>query len=66
MGVYRRKKQGPDPLVRGTDPTIRIRIRTNMSRIRNTGVMDPAPHSLAWIRVRIGLGMRIRIQEHEN
>jgi hypothetical protein len=45
MGVYRRKEQGPDPLVRGTDPTIRI--RTNyMSRIWNIGVMDPAPHSL--------------------
>ncbi len=28
-----RKEQNPDPLARGTDP----RIRTNMSRIRNTG-----------------------------
>ncbi len=27
----------PDPLVRGTDPGIRIRIRTKMSRIPNTG-----------------------------
>jgi hypothetical protein len=27
----------PDPLVRGTDPGIRIRIRTRMSRIPNTG-----------------------------
>jgi len=26
----------PDPLVRGTDPGIRIRIRNNMSRIPNT------------------------------
>ncbi len=26
-----------DPLVRGTDPEIRIRIRTKMSRIPNTG-----------------------------
>ncbi len=26
----------PDPLVRGTDPGIRIRIRTKMSRILNT------------------------------
>jgi hypothetical protein len=26
-----------DPLVRGTDPGIRIRIRTKMSRIPNTG-----------------------------
>jgi hypothetical protein len=26
----------PDPLVRGTDPRILIRIRTKMSRIRNT------------------------------
>jgi hypothetical protein len=26
----------PDPLVRGTDPGIRIRIRTKMSRIPNT------------------------------
>ncbi len=26
----------PEALVRGTDPRIRIRIRTNMSRIRNT------------------------------
>ncbi len=29
-----RKYQDPDPLVRGTDPLIRI--RTKMSRIRNT------------------------------
>ncbi len=28
----------PDPLVRGTDPRIRIRIRTKMSRIRNTAL----------------------------
>jgi hypothetical protein len=27
----------PDPLVRGTDPGIRIRIRTKMSRIPNSG-----------------------------
>ncbi len=26
----------PDPLVRGTDPGIQIRIRTEMSRIPNT------------------------------
>jgi hypothetical protein len=26
----------PDPLIRDTDPRIRIRIRTKMSRIRNT------------------------------
>jgi hypothetical protein len=26
----------PDPLVRGSDPRIRIQIRTKMSRIRNT------------------------------
>ncbi len=26
----------PDPLIRGTDPRIRIQIRTKMSRIRNT------------------------------
>jgi hypothetical protein len=25
----------PDPLVRGTDPSIRIRIRTKMFRVRN-------------------------------
>ncbi len=28
----------PDPLGRGTDPRIRIKIRTNMSRIRNTAL----------------------------
>jgi hypothetical protein len=28
----------PDPLVRGTDPGIRIRIRTKMSRILNTNL----------------------------
>jgi hypothetical protein len=26
----------PDPLVRGTDPRIRIRVRTKISLIRNT------------------------------
>jgi hypothetical protein len=38
--LKRRKEQDPDsdPLVKGTDPRIRIRIRvrTKMSRIRNT------------------------------
>jgi hypothetical protein len=29
----------PDPLFRGKDPRIRIRIRTKMSRIPNTGWM---------------------------
>jgi hypothetical protein len=28
----------PYPLIRGTDPGIRIRIRTKMSRIPNTGL----------------------------
>jgi hypothetical protein len=34
---HRQKEQDPDPdpIVKGTDP--RIRIRTKMSRIRNTG-----------------------------
>jgi hypothetical protein len=34
-----RKEQDPepDPLVKGTDPRIRIRIRTKMSRIQNIG-----------------------------
>jgi hypothetical protein len=33
----------PDPLVKGTDPRIRIsiRIRTKMSRIRNTAFENP-------------------------
>ncbi len=30
----------PDPLVRGTDPGIWIRIRTKMSRIRNIGTIN--------------------------
>jgi hypothetical protein len=30
------KKQDPDPLVRGFDPWIRIRIQPKMLRIRNT------------------------------
>jgi hypothetical protein len=39
---------GPDPLVSGTDPRIRIQICTKMSRIHNTvnihipGVAEPA------------------------
>jgi hypothetical protein len=33
----------PDPGVKGTDP--RIRIRTNMSRIRNTRIYTPSPGS---------------------
>jgi hypothetical protein len=32
----------PDPLVRGTDPRIRIRIRTKMSRIRNNAFWEEA------------------------
>jgi len=32
-----RKESDPDPLVRGTDPGILIRIRTKKSRIPNTG-----------------------------
>ncbi len=35
----------PDPLARGTDPWIGIRIRTNMSRIPNTVLM----HSFGFI-----------------
>jgi hypothetical protein len=33
----------PDPLVKGTgtDPSIRIRFRTKMSRIQNTGLLIP-------------------------
>ncbi len=33
----------PDPLVRGTDPGIRLRIRTKMSRIPNTGLETMEP-----------------------
>ncbi len=36
-----RKKQDPDPLVRGMDP--RIRIHSEMSWIRNTARQDPDP-----------------------
>ncbi len=38
MKVTDEKQQDPDPdpLARGTDPKIRIQIRTKMSRIRNT------------------------------
>jgi hypothetical protein len=41
MGEYQRKKQGPDPLVRGTDPTIRIRtvIWGNTGRVINFKVI---------------------------
>jgi hypothetical protein len=35
------KIEGSDPLVRGMDPWIRIRIHTKMSWIRNTGSGDP-------------------------
>jgi hypothetical protein len=41
----------PDPLVRGTDPGIRIRIRTKMSEIPNTGYRWK--HPLAQLRVRV-------------
>ncbi len=36
-----RKQQEPDPLVRGMDPGIPIRIHTKMSWIRNTGWESP-------------------------
>ncbi len=46
----------PDPLVRGMDPRIRIRIHPKMSWIRNTGFWA------SWIRIRIrNLFVRIRI-----
>jgi hypothetical protein len=43
----------PDPLVRGTDPGIRIRIRTKMSQIPNTGfntvlVQDITPKFMSY------------------
>jgi hypothetical protein len=34
--ISRKTQQNPDPLVRGTDPRISIRIHTKMSWIRNT------------------------------
>jgi hypothetical protein len=42
-----RKEQNPDPLFRGTDP--RIRIRTKLSRIRNTA-LNKIIHSQVFIR----------------
>ncbi len=58
-------EQNPDPLVRGTDP--RIRIHTKMSRIRNTAFLyldcrsagDPDSHVL-------GLPVRIRYPDVRN
>jgi hypothetical protein len=41
----------PDPLVRGTDPGIRIRISTKMSEIHNIGY--GWKHPLAQLRVRV-------------
>ncbi len=38
-------KSDPDPLARGTDPRIQIRIRTKMSRILNTGFLLAEPKS---------------------
>ncbi len=40
----------PDPLVRGTDPRIRIRIQihTKMSRIGNTGFRAGSSSGLTW------------------
>jgi hypothetical protein len=38
----------PDPFVRGTDPGIRI--RTKMSRIRNTGSTVPVPNDTEGLR----------------
>ncbi len=36
LDPYPEADPDPDPLVRGTDPGVRIRIRTKMSRITNT------------------------------
>ncbi len=36
LKVNDEKRAGPDPLVRGMDPRIRIWIHTKMSRVRNT------------------------------
>jgi hypothetical protein len=38
--MYKCSGSASDPFVRGTDPRIRIRIRANMSRIRNTAVLS--------------------------
>jgi hypothetical protein len=35
-----KNNQDPDPLVRGMDPRIRIRIHTKMSWIRNPGLCE--------------------------
>jgi hypothetical protein len=45
---HRRKCQ--DPLIRGTDP--RIRIRTNMSRIRNTCLGDTVEQDTIEITIK--------------
>jgi hypothetical protein len=43
----------PDPLVRGTDPRIRIQVHTKMSWIRNTDV-----HYLSYLQLYIGVHFR--------
>ncbi len=42
----------PDPLVRGTDPGVRIRIRTKMSRIPNTATHIPFDEPIS-VRVEL-------------
>ncbi len=44
-----------DPLVRGMDPRIRIRIHTKMSWIRNTDVHTLKPRAI-WIGIDFGAG----------
>jgi hypothetical protein len=50
----------PDPVIRGTDP--RIRIRTKMSRIPNTG-FDQCSKFGSGFNWTSGSGFRIRIPE---
>ncbi len=40
-----------DPLVRGTDPKIRIRIRTQMTGVRNTNRKYTWKHSVESVRI---------------
>ena len=59
-----RKDPDPDPLVRGMDLRIRIRIHPKISWIRNTAfkVTDPGPHGFASPESGSAFATRIRIR----
>jgi hypothetical protein len=55
----------PDSLVRGTDPGIRIRIRSKMSRIPNTGCITDDSNNAVVARVRRSCSRKAKLSENE-